>query len=108
MYIVTPGLYNLEYISVDGVVKKAARNIGGVAQFTVNGGEIIYLGNLVFDLRHSSVPQALKIKDSFDDIISGLPEDKLWIQGKIKKRLLQIQRKNLQGVEYKIPINDWH
>lgn len=70
--VVEPGIYNLEFFvatkldSWNGYYNTyKASNLNGLAKFEVKGGEIIYVGDLEFNLRNSAViAKAISVLDN--------------------------------------------
>ena len=109
-YIVDPGIYHLR--SIDAILGDNhsamhiySHNIHNAAQFEVQGGEVLYVGNIMWDIHKSGTflpvfSTALSINDRYDEVRQLMKKENPDLLNRLEKRL--IDQYNINGT-YIVP-----
>ncbi len=96
IYIVDPGEYslrNLKYSSGD--FSKMFNAKSNIAEFTAKGGEVLYIGNLIIDIKNhlnsrKFLQQALTVEDNYDAAKAYIEKMYPSLASRLQKSLIRL------------------
>ncbi len=102
LYVINPGLYmlsNMKYLKNTNIHMTRDFN-PNLLKFKVDGGEVLYLGNLTIDMKNNRIAskhfprKALSIGDNFEKAKSYLNKRHPALAPKLQKRLIKLTKVN--------------
>lgn len=112
VYVVDPGIYNLRsFYAIGAGYEYSVHDLSYIAQFYVRGGEVVYLGDMLFDLTKSVlIAKMISIEDQYPRIRVMMAKENPVLLNKLDKRLMKLSEvveivKNTNGIVN--PIFPW-
>lgn len=95
VYLINPGTYSLSSV----VVPEAAgymysvHDLKNIAQFEVKGGEVLYLGEITFNINQSAIiARMVDIKDKYSSAGILMQKANPILAGNLQKRLIKLSK----------------
>ncbi|BFD45720.1 MAG: hypothetical protein DMENIID0002_03660 [Rickettsia endosymbiont of Sergentomyia squamirostris] len=99
LYVVTPGHYKLKCLKyIQNNILSYTLSGGDIADFLVKGGEIVYIGNLIINIRDNNInsyrflKEGLNIQDNHSMAESYMSVHYPKLLSRLQKRLVTLQK----------------